>query len=351
MKTLTGFGLLAALFAGTSLAFGAGSNAPNFLSKDAAWYKSDEGIAQIDRIISWQLPVGGWEKGYDADKTRPADAKVTESGWRGVGTIDNNYTHTELRELAKAFSLTQRPNVKAAFDKALDFLLAMQNEQGGWPQRFPLPKDYGRFITLNDNAMIDVMEVLSEVAKKKGDFAFVTDEQSARAQKAIDKGLELILKLQIVSQDKLTGWCQQYDDKTLEPAKARAYELPCISSSESAAIMKYMMKLENPSPQVQKSVHACAAWLEASRIENKKLVKGSDKVTLADAPGAPTLWSRYYEIGTNRPFVCGRDGIKKYDISEIEKERATGYAWYREFGNAVLKDYPKWAKKYPAEKI
>ena len=44
-------------------------------------------------------------------------------------------------------------------------------------------------------------------------------------------------------------------------------------------------------------------------------------------------------------FFCDRDGIKKYDISEIGHERRNGYSWYNKDGSKVLKRYEKWKKE------
>ena len=57
------------------------------------------------------------------------------------------------------------------------------------------------------------------------------------------------------------------------------------------------------------------------------------------------LWARFYELETNRPFFCDRDGIKKYDISEIGYERRNGYSWYNNGGLKVLAKYKEWKKK------
>jgi hypothetical protein len=43
-----------------------------------------------------------------------------------------------------------------------------------------------------------------------------------------------------------------------------------------------------------------------------------------------------------RPIFAGRDGIVKYRMSEIEQERRGGYAWYGNWGEAVLAEYKKW---------
>ena len=48
---------------------------------------------------------------------------------------------------------------------------------------------------------------------------------------------------------------------------------------------------------------------------------------------------------TGRPFFCGRDGIKKATLAEIERERRNGYSWYGTYGAAVLKDYERWFQR------
>src|SRR5690606_35059128 len=49
-------------------------------------------------------------------------------------------------------------------------------------------------------------------------------------------------------------------------------------------------------------------------------------------------WAMFYEIGTNRPIFAGRDGIIRYDLSEIELERQLGYAWYGTWPQQLLDD-------------
>ncbi|HVF97585.1 MAG TPA: pectinesterase family protein, partial [Flavisolibacter sp.] len=59
-----------------------------------------------------------------------------------------------------------------------------------------------------------------------------------------------------------------------------------------------------------------------------------------------TIWARFYDIETNKPFFTGRDGIKRWDVSHIESERRNGYAWYGTWPQKLLeKDYPVWLKK------
>jgi PelA/Pel-15E family pectate lyase len=328
-----------------------------------AWFATDEGIQQIDNIISWQRPEGGWEKGYDATRPRPGAqayyAPATQPStvpfpvregeeWHGENTIDNGITYTEVRVLSRAYKQTKRPNVLDSINRAIDFLLTMPYPNGGWPQRFPLADNYGRDITLNDNAMVNVMRLLKDIHDNKdGAFDFVDESRRAKAKQAFDQGVECLLKLQIKVNGKLTAWAQQYDPETLQPAKARAYELPGLSGDESAAAVLLLMDLDNPGAEVQRAVHAAAAWFEASQIKGIRTQRTADDMVVVEDAHAEPLWARYYEIDTNRPFFCGRDGIKKYFLAEIERERRRGYAWLRPWGAPVLKRYAKWAEKYP----
>ena len=75
-----------------------------------------------------------------------------------------------------------------------------------------------------------------------------------------------------------------------------------------------------------------------------ELPKGKDRVVATDINS--TIWARFYEIGTNRPFFSGRDSEKKYDLKEVELERRTGYAWYGTWPATLLVvEYPKWLQK------
>jgi PelA/Pel-15E family pectate lyase len=71
-----------------------------------------------------------------------------------------------------------------------------------------------------------------------------------------------------------------------------------------------------------------------------------DKKLVRD-PEAPPLWARFCEIGSNRPIYSGRDGVKKYDIAEIESERRNGYAWHGAWGTDVLKRFAEWKQRWP----
>jgi PelA/Pel-15E family pectate lyase len=326
-------------------------------TRPADWFESDDGNAALKAIFAHQTPSGGWTKNY---KPLDPDDVGRSPDWDGVGTFDNGATHSEMRVLARAVTLTGRADARAAFERGLDFIFASQYPGGGWPQRYP-PGDvnigYGTQITFNDNAMTMVLVLLQDIAAGSGDFAFVDPPRRARAASAFDRGIACVLRLQIQVDGVLTGWCAQYDADTLLPAKARSYELPSISGSEGSNIVMLLMSIEDPSPEVRRAVHAAVAWFDRVKLVDKRIATvddparpGKTKRVLVDEPGAPLLWARFYDIDTSRPFFCNRDGIKLDRYELLDQDRSMGYAWLGNWGKKVLDRYEEWSKRFPIEK-
>ena len=331
------------------------------MDQDDAYFKTDEARCIVDNIASWQNDNGGWWKAYDPAIPRPADiapaaahladANDQTNDWLKTSTFDNGATISEMRILARAHRLTGDPKSAQSFERGMKFIFDSQYPHGGWPQRFPLEDNYGRLITFNDRLMVNILELLRDVAEGKEDFAFISQEQRQRAKEAFDRGIDAILKCQIQGKDgSLTAWCQQHDEKTFAPAKARSYELPSISAFESADITLLLMRLENPDERVRKAIEGAVAWYEKTRITGKRYDKTLDangKTTdrvLSDDPSG-VLWARFYDLETGRPFFANRDGTKTENYSEVLQERRAGYMWFGPFGQKVLAEYPKWKQR------
>ena len=198
--------------------------------------------------------------------------------------------------------------------------------------------------------MVNVMELLRQIVGKKAPYTYVPDSICQRARTAFDKGVECILNTQVVINGKPTVWCAQHDEHTLAPAKARAYELPSLSGAESDEIVILLMSLPHPSPRVIASIEHAIEWFKASKIEGIKQEsftnsEGKKDFRMVPCTDCPPLWARFYTLEDNRPFFCDRDGVKKFDISEIGHERRNGYSWYNDGGLKVLKKYEQWKKK------
>lgn len=280
--------------------------------------------ASISDILKYQQADGGWRKDY-----------TQTSGEWAKSTIDNKATYTEIRRLASEYKRTSDSKYSTAAIKGINFLIKMQYSNGGWPQIYQ-SSGYHTHITYNDNAMINVMILLDEVANKKGDFSFVDSTLASNSKLAVNKGVDCILKTQIVTNGKLTAWGQQHEAGTLKPAGARAYEVPSLSSQESVPIVKFL-KTRASTSQIAASIKAAEDWFRAVKITGIRVVKTSDDVIVVEDPSVTTpIWARFYEMGSNKPIFVGRDGIVKYKLSDIEQERRTGYSWYGTWPSSVI---------------
>ncbi|HEY0659640.1 MAG TPA: pectate lyase, partial [Pyrinomonadaceae bacterium] len=221
------------------------------------WYQTDEAARIADQVVLYQKDSGGWEKNIDmaAMLTQAEKDALVKTKSGGETTIDNGATYRQLEYLAQVITAsllkTSPPNnfpkYKEAFNKGLDFLFAAQYENGGYPQFFPLRKGYYSHITFNDNAMINVLKLKREIAKKKEDYLFVDEERRLKAEKAVEKALPLILKTQIEINGAKTVWSAQYDENTLQPAAARKFEPVSLTSGESVGIVRFLMYDSKPS--------------------------------------------------------------------------------------------------------
>lgn len=318
--------------------------------------------AIAENMLTAQRSIGGWAKTLDG-KTQPPPydkvwdatliASISDEAGRNDATIDNNATTREILHLAKAYSETQNEKYKNAAEKGIEYLLKMQYENGGFPQFYPDSSIYRKHITYNDNAMIKVLDVLKNVANATKPFEKVGYDYREKAKKAVEKGIDCILKTQIIVNGEPTIWCAQHHYKTLEPIKARSFELASFSGSESVGIIEFLMSIENPTPSVKKAISNGVAFLDklklkgikTERIKDAALPVGEDVVVREDANANP-IWARFYDLDTQKPFFCGRDGIKKATLAEIENERRAHYAWYGNWAEKLLtKDYPKWVGK------
>ena len=333
--------------------------APKF---DDAFFQTEEASRIGDNVLLYQLETGGWPKNIfrpaelsdeEIEKVKAAKKNINES------TIDNSATTTEIRYLSRLYLATNKEKYKEAAMAGILYLLSGQYENGGWPQFWPRPTGYYTHITYNDNAMVNLLNLLCEIFEKKVPYTYVSDELCNKARVAFDKGIECILNTQIKKDGKLTVWCAQHDEKTLLPAKARAYEHPSFSGTESMGIVQLLMSLPNPSQRVKEAIENAVVWLEENKIEgfryefftNEDGKKDYRIVPCKEGEPCKTLWARFYSLDDCRPIFCGRDGIIKYNVSEIEHERRNGYSWYTTNGSKLLRDYKKWKKKMSSPEI
>jgi PelA/Pel-15E family pectate lyase len=313
---------------------------------------SAEARAMADNILLYQRDAGGWPKNHDM--SRPPGPHEFEHADVSAPTIDNGATYTQIRFLAGVDAAHNDPRYRASIQRGLQYLLAAQYKNGGWPQFYPLRPGYYTHITFNDDAMVGVLELLRDVAAGQTPFDWVDAKTRERCGAAVRQGIACILRCQIVVHGVKTAWCAQHDEKTFEPVPARAYEHVSLSGFETVGIVQFLMSVDSPSPEIIAAVQGAVNWLEQAKLSGIRidrvpapdLPRGFDRVVVADA-AAPPLWARFYEIGTNRPLFGGRDARIHYALAEIEPERRSGYHWYVDKPRALLAQaYPRWAAKW-----
>ena len=338
-------------------------NWPTFAKNaDDAFMGTAEAARVGDNLLFYQHETGGWPKNMRLQDplTDNVRKKVDEmKKGKRYATIDNKGTTTEIIYLSRLYNATKDERYRDAVLRGFDYLFKAQYANGGWPQFFPLSKGYYTHITYNDDAMVNVLKVMRDAAKGKAPFTFLPDSVKAKAQASLDKGVDCILKTQVVQDGRKTVWCAQYDENTLQPADARAFELASLSGQESDDIVLFLMSLSKPSMEIRQCIEDAVAWFKKSKITGiqiEKYTNGDGKKDIRvvpcaqdDAPCDP-LWARFYTLDDNRPFFCDRDGVKRYSLDEIGYERRNGYSWYNNDGMDVLKRYETWRQKYGTDK-
>lgn len=330
------------------------------------WYREREARHIADCILSFQTPAGGWSKNmnmagelrspgmlFAPDNTSRfltgSDFDVSlDRGWSYVGTFDNDATTLQMRFLAKFISSNTKDmaRYRDAFQRGIDYIVDSQYPNGGWPQVWPLSGGYHDAITFNDNAFINILDLLNDIRSGAKSFEFISAETRDRAEKTFQLAMKCLLAAQVAVDGQRTIWPQQCDVLTLQPTSARNYEMPSLASGESAGILLFLMKIPNPDSEIVAAIDAGAAWFQANGIRDKVFKSsGSDGRHLSSAPGSGPIWARYYEVGTNRPLFGDRDKTIHDSVDEISKERRAGYSWFGDAGKRVLQHYEKWKAK------
>ena len=274
-----------------------------------AYFHTDSARRVAEGLLAHQIENGAWPKNINFFRTDTIPSDTIRLHSLNEATIDNGATTTEIRFLMRLFESTGDSLYLHGAIRGIEYLLSMQYENGGFPQYYPRHDHYHGLITFNDDAMTHVMRLLLQVSRREVPYARLPLSLSVQASVAVDKGIECILACQYVQHDSLTVWAQQYDENTLTPAPARSFELAGLCSAESVGIVEFLMLVREEHPEVVPAIKAAVNWFRKNRLEDGR-------------------WARYYTLEDNRPFFCGRDGVMRFSLEEIDEERQHGYSWY-----------------------
>lgn len=285
-------------------------------------------------LVRGQLESGGWDYLIEFDPAKRtgwryrADGGPIAAKAKNTTTFDDDTTQGALRFLlafndaAKTSPDPADDQIRDALDYGLQRVIEAQYPNGAWPQRWEgdahdpadhpvvrasIPADYSReqpssgyyaHYTFNDGAHRDLVLTLLDAARRTG-----REEYRAAAH----RGADFLLLSQLPEPQ--PAWAQQYDAH-MQPAWARAFEPPSVSSAESVGVIRLLMEVyvEFGDERYLAAIPPAIAWLRRSEI-------------------APGRWARLYELGTNRPIYGDRDRQIHYTLAEISEERRDGYGW------------------------
>jgi PelA/Pel-15E family pectate lyase len=265
-----------------------------------------------DALVFGQHPAGGWHYFIDFDpRGIPAWYATTASKFRwgyeeyrhyyGNATYDDQVTADAGRFLLRFYRLTQEAAYREPVLKSLEFALASQFPNGAWPQRFPLRDgyahdglpDYTGFYTLNDGAMLGIVEWLLDASETFADERYLA---------AATRGAESLLAMQ--GPEGQAGWGEQHGPD-LRPIAARTHEPAGYVIRESVMSMRLLQEfyLLTGDQRFLAPVSRCLDWFE--RV-NREIADRRYPVP------------RYWEPGSNLPLYVVRtdeltpDGYGKY---------------------------------------
>jgi len=255
-----------------------------------------------------------------------------------------------------------RALLRASLRRGIDYLLAAQYPDGGWPQVYPLAGGYADAVTLNDDAMLEAVRLLHDIGRDHdGDFAFVDGARRRRAAEAAQRGIAWLLAHQVVVDGRRTLWAQQYDPLTGAPTAARAFEMPALASSESVRILEFLMQLPDPDAATRNAIRDGMAFLRATRIDGRRWTQGR----LESRPDG-AVWARFYAFDRYAPDAAdvharaqalfgdrpsphdsAAYGLVFDTVTSVSEERRRGYAQYNDLGTAALARFAHWQRRFP----
>ena len=323
---------------------------------DYAKYAPEQIVEIAENLLLYQRANGGWIENQDPTRILDAAerARVAADQAKPEISFDNRNVFSQVEYLAAVSAQTYDARYGAAAVRGIQAMLAHQIAGcGGWPHTVPGREPYHGHITIADDVTSGVLTLLRRVAE--GAPTFIAPELRARAYDAVARGDACLLRLQIVQGGQLAGWAGQYDRQTLQPALGRSYELPALVAWETTGVVRYLMGIESPPPEVVRAVEGAVAWLERSRLTGLRIetfpaepvkyqyhTSTTDRRLVAD-PAAPPLWARFYDLADNSVVLANRDGKRVAAYDQIARERRTGYDWYGEWPARLLSaEVPAW---------
>lgn len=277
-------------------------------------YYYDCALRVVRCIVRGQLPCGGWNYMFDLepeDSLKAWYATIGRQAWRleefqhyyGNATFDDEATKHCSELILRLYLEKHDPTLKEPLDKAIDFMLKSQYDNGGWPQRFPLmynhpfrgKADYSSFITINDNVMPENIDFLLQCYQSLG---------MSQLKEPVLRAMYLMRDLQ--QPLPLAGWADQYTPDDLKPAHARSYEPRSVNTGTTVSMIFKMMEFYQLTGDESflKGIPDAITFLESLRLPSE-LAHQVRRTPLQDDE---ILVPRFIDPDSQRPMYVHRKG-------------------------------------------
>ncbi|MCC6508221.1 MAG: pectic acid lyase, partial [Pirellulaceae bacterium] len=231
---------------------------------------------------------------------------------RNYSSFDDDQTQSALRFLMKvdrALKFEDKP-IHEAVQLGLSAVVRNQFPNGAWSQVFAVPDqpksaatrgtypdtwsrqypggDYWFFYTLNDQALVRVMQTMWLAGQVY---------ESAEYRQSALKAAKFLIDAQMP--DPQPAWAQQYN-YDMQPIWARKFEPPAISGGESQVVIDALMDMTvlTGDKQYLAPIPKALAYLKTCTLPDGKL-------------------ARFYELKTNRPLYFTKEYVLTYDDSDV----------------------------------
>ena len=301
-------------------------------TRDEYYYQAAMEVA--GSLIAAQHPGGGWNYLYDfagEDSARRWYDTIGKNGWRleefhhyyGNATFDDAGTSEASQFVLRLYLERRNQRLRAPLQRAIQFVLDSQYENGGWPQRFPRVEgeaDYIRQITFNDDVAGENIKFLLMVYQTMGD---------ERALAAIRKAMEIFIATQQPAPQ--AGWGLQHDATTLAPVAARTYEPEALTTHTTATNIGQLLNFYEWTGDERfiARVPEALAWLDSVRLAD-------DQVRVPNRH-----YPTFIELTTNRARIVHRRGSNvvsgEYYWDYNPEKPITHYSQWRNLDVAALR--------------
>jgi len=285
-------------------------------------------------LMAAQHASGGWNYVYDfAGERSLAEwyASVGHDAWRleefhihpDNATFDDACSAEATQFLLRLQLTRPEPALETALDQALGFVRRSQYPNGGWPQRYPLERDYTRFITFNDDVLGENMKTLLMAHVALGE---------PRALQQLRAAMASVVQTQQPRPQ--PGWGLQHDLDG-RPAAGRSFEPAAFATHTTAANIGLLITFHELTGKAEytRRVPEALDWLEKLELPLAQARElggthptfirvGSDTALYVHRRGSNVKNGRYYVNESFAPRLSHYSPVRSLDVVGLRRRYA-----------------------------